>query len=109
MSKGFLPGCELANEVWPAGCQSWVRITWRNPAASLLTAGTISSPPGTASGPSWAEFLARAEGVGEDAVRARIEALGPEDVSDVVAWLDSQRPPSQGKAYSSLRKEGGIR
>ena len=35
--------------------------------------------------------------------------MSPEDVSDVVAWLDSQRPPSQGKAYSSLRKEGGIR
>jgi HIP---CoA ligase len=41
-------------------------------------------PPGTASGPSWAEFLARAESAGEDAVRARIEALGPEDVSDVI-------------------------
>jgi cytochrome c oxidase cbb3-type subunit III len=35
--------------------------------------------------------------------------MSPEDVSDVVAWLDSQRPPSQGEAYSSLRKEGGIR
>jgi cytochrome c oxidase cbb3-type subunit 3 len=35
--------------------------------------------------------------------------MSPEDVSDVVAWLDSQRPPSQGEAYSSLRKEGEIR
>ncbi len=35
--------------------------------------------------------------------------MSPEDVSDVVAWLDSQRPPSQGEAYSRLRKEGGIR
>ena len=35
--------------------------------------------------------------------------MSPEDVSDVVAWLDSQRPPSQGEVYSSLRKEGEIR
>ena len=35
--------------------------------------------------------------------------MSPEDVSDVVAWLDSQRPPSQGEVYSSLRKEGRIR
>jgi cytochrome c oxidase cbb3-type subunit III len=35
--------------------------------------------------------------------------MSPEDVSDVVAWLASQRPPLPGQAYSSLRKEGGIR
>jgi cytochrome c oxidase cbb3-type subunit 3 len=35
--------------------------------------------------------------------------MSPEDVSDVVAWLASQRPPLPGQAYSSLGKEGGIR
>jgi acyl-CoA synthetase (AMP-forming)/AMP-acid ligase II len=45
----------------------------------------VSVPgPGTASSPSWAEFLARAGAENEDAVLERIHRLGPDDVSDVI-------------------------
>jgi cytochrome c oxidase cbb3-type subunit 3 len=35
--------------------------------------------------------------------------MSPEDVSDVVAWLASQRPPLAGQSFSRLRTEGGMR
>jgi long-subunit acyl-CoA synthetase (AMP-forming) len=41
-------------------------------------------PPGTASCPTWDEFLSRADAVSVDAVKERIDALGPDDVSDVI-------------------------
>src|SRR5271170_5690685 len=48
---GCAPGWALAKEICPAGCQSCVRMTCANFAASALTTGTISSPPATASAP----------------------------------------------------------
>src|ERR1700740_3552527 len=50
-SKGFVPGCDEANEAWPGGCQSCVSTTLSKRAASRLIIGTTSSPLGTASAP----------------------------------------------------------
>ncbi len=44
----------------------------------------VVPPPGTASCPTWDEFLSRADAVSADAVKDRIDALGPDDVSDVI-------------------------
>jgi acyl-CoA synthetase (AMP-forming)/AMP-acid ligase II len=44
----------------------------------------IVPPPGRVSCPSWDEFLSRADTVSVDAVRDRIDALGPDDISDVM-------------------------
>jgi hypothetical protein len=27
LSNGFAPGCDVAKELWPEGCQSWVSAT----------------------------------------------------------------------------------
>src|SRR5579875_3864495 len=50
-TNGCLPACDAANEMWPSGCQSCVRITCSNRAARVLIAGMIASPSATASGP----------------------------------------------------------
>jgi acyl-CoA synthetase (AMP-forming)/AMP-acid ligase II len=45
----------------------------------------ISLPgPGCVHSPSWDDFLTSGDEVGEDRLHSRLEALGPEDVSDVI-------------------------
>ena len=51
VSYGLRPGCALANERWPGGCQSWVANAWSKRASSRLITGTTASPSATASSP----------------------------------------------------------
>src|SRR3954451_22768729 len=51
VSNAAEPGCAVANELWPAGCQSWVSATWPKPSARRLMTGTTASPSPTASAP----------------------------------------------------------
>src|SRR5262245_56416396 len=51
VSNGCRPGCDEANDRWPAGCQSCVSATCGNFSARRLINGTTSSPRGTASAP----------------------------------------------------------
>ena len=48
-------------------------------------AGAVELPePGSYESPGWSDFLARGSGVGDDEVRARLDAIGPDDVSDIM-------------------------
>src|SRR5579883_2299189 len=49
--NGSAPGWLLANEEWPAGCQSCVSTTCAKRCASRLITGTTASPSATASAP----------------------------------------------------------
>src|SRR5450631_4607976 len=51
VSNGAEPGCDVANELWPDGCQSCVSTTCLKRSLSRLTTGTTASPSPTASAP----------------------------------------------------------
>ncbi len=73
--------------------------------------------PGMPSSPSWAEFLARADAEGEDAVLRRIHGLRPDDVSDVIFTSGTTGLPkgvmlrhgTSLRAYESYNRGVGLR
>src|ERR1700682_6441806 len=51
VSNAAEPGCDVAKELWPDGCQSWVSATWPKRSVRRLMTGTTASPSATASAP----------------------------------------------------------
>src|SRR6266446_8946928 len=51
VSNAAEPGCDVAKELWPDGCQSWVSATWPKHSVRRLMTGTTASPSATASAP----------------------------------------------------------
>src|SRR5579871_3110207 len=83
--NGSAPGWLLANEEWPAGCQSCVSNTCAKRCASRLMTGTTASPSATASAPPGQKSFCTSITSSRSSARMSMSGGGPLDCGDGIA------------------------
>src|SRR6266576_4990167 len=104
LSKAAEPGCDVAKDLWPGGCQSCVNTTWSKRSLRRLTTGTTASPSATASAPSAQKSFCTSMISSTSSSRICILEPAPELIFQNSSA--KQNPPQQGFAGCSALREG---